>query len=103
MAYQITVDDNNNVTGYSSGDGTITGGINVDSIPEDVQANYWAYKYIDGAFVFNPDYINIVTEEQNANPQPTIADLQAKIAAMEEQNALLESCVMQLADTVYAV
>ncbi len=103
MAYQITVDDNNNVTSFSIGDGTIPNGITVDSIPDNVQANYLAYKYIDGEFVFNPDYIQIEQKEQNASPQPTIAELQTEITALKEQNTLLESCVMQLANTVFAV
>ncbi len=104
MAYQITVDDNNNVTGYSSGDGTISGGIEVTcNIPDDFTTNYLAYKYIDGEFVYNTGYVQTNTQEQNADPQPTITDLQAEITALKEQNALLESCVMQLADTVYAV
>lgn len=105
MIYQITVDDNNNVTNYSTGDGTIEGGIEVNSIPENV-TNDWdkcKYKYIGGEFVYNTGYVQTNTQEQNAGPQPTITELQAEITALKEQNTLLESCVMQLADTVYAV
>ena len=101
--FQITLDNNSNVTGYSKGDGIIPGGITVESIPDNVQANYLAYKYIEGEFVYNKDYVQIEQKEQNASPQPTIAELQTEITALKEQNTLLESCVMQLADTVYAV
>lgn len=100
---QITVDDNNNVTGYSIG-GYIPDGITVDFIPEEITNGFDAgkYKYIDGEFVYNTGYVKTETQEQNAG-QPTNADLQAEITALKEQNTLLESCVMQLADTVYAV
>ena len=103
MIYQIIIDENNLVLGYNKNCRTADG-INIDDIPEEVTTNFdvGKYKYIDGEFVFNPDYVQIEKKEQNASP-PTNADLQAEIARLNEKNDLLESCVMQLADTVYAV
>lgn len=86
MIYQITIDTDNNVTNYSIG-GLIPNGITVDSIPEDVQANWRAYKYIDGEFVFNADYVPPV--EPEPVPQPTVIELQAKINELQDSVDLL--------------
>ncbi len=80
---QITVDENNVVQACSIG-GYIEGGIDVDSIPNEVihYPNKW--KYIDGEYTENADYkepaAELTTEE--------------RLGAME--NAMQELILMQL-------
>lgn len=52
--------------------GGIEGGITVDSIPDEAQgAPIGYYKYVDGAFVVNADYV-----APSATAEPTQSDLQ---------------------------
>ena len=55
MIKQITIDENNVVTGASIG-GFIPGGIDVEEIPEEVMACPSKWKYENGKFLENPDY-----------------------------------------------
>lgn len=87
MIYQITIDENNNVTTYSIG-GLIPNGVTVDSIPEDVQANWRDYKYIDGEFVFNVDYVPPV-EPPIQTVEEKILEIQSKIDSLNESVDLL--------------
>lgn len=60
MIKQIMIDDNNIVIGYSTGNGKVAGGIEIDDIPSDFVP--YKYKYIDGEYELNPDYVE---------PEPT--------------------------------
>lgn len=75
---QIKTDSNNVITSWCTVGG-IEGGITVDSIPDEVQgAPIGYYKYIDGEFVINADYVEPETE-------PTEAEkLQAKIDSLTD-------------------
>ena len=55
MIKQITIDENNVVTGASVG-GLVTGGIDVEEIPEEVMNCPERWIYTDGNFEPNPNY-----------------------------------------------
>ena len=59
MVYQIVIDENNIITGWSIG-GYIPDGINVSEIPDYIQnskeLNKWCYSQ-DKGFYENPNYI----------------------------------------------
>ena len=80
---QITVDDNNVVQACSIG-GYIEGGIDVDSIPEEVMACPHKWCYADGVFAVNADYKEPMQE-------PTQEE---RVAALED--AMQELILMQL-------
>ena len=103
MVKQITIDENNVVTGASIG-GIIYGGIDVEEIPEEVMAcpSKWLYK--DGNFEENPDYIQ--PEEKVV---PTIEELakenelmKVQIEAQSEQMDFYEDCIAEMASVIYA-
>lgn len=71
MIKQITIDENNVVTGASIG-GFIPGGIDVEEIPEEVMSCPGKWTYKDGVFAENPDY---VTPEE----EPSFEELQEEI------------------------
>ena len=71
MVKQITIDENNVVTGASIG-GFIPDGIDVEEIPEEVMACPSKWKYENGRFSENPDYVP--PEEE-----PTFEELQEEI------------------------
>lgn len=80
---QITVDDNNVVQACSIG-GYIEGGIDVDSIPDEVMSCPHKWCYADGVFAVNADY-----------KEPTAAPTQEeRMAALED--AMQELILMQL-------
>ena len=79
---QITVDDNNVVQACSIG-GYIEGGIDVDSIPDEVMACPHKWCYTDGAFAVNADY------KETAAPTQ-----EERMAALED--AMQELILMQL-------
>ncbi len=80
---QITVDENNVVQACSIG-GYIEGGIDVDSIPNEVVVYPNKWKYIDGAYIINTDY---------AEPAAELTT-EERLEAME--NAMQELILMQL-------
>ena len=80
---QITIDDNNVVQACSIG-GYIEGGIDVDSIPDEVMACPHKWCYADGEYTENTDY-KVPTQE------PTQEE---RLEAME--NAMQELILMQL-------
>ena len=103
MVKQITIDENNVVTGASIG-GFIPGGIDVEEIPQDVMScpSKWLYK--DGNFEENPDYIQ--PEEKVV---PTIEELakenelmKVQIEAQSEQMDFYEDCIAEMASVIYA-
>ena len=76
---QITIDDNNVVTACSIG-GYIENGIDVDVIPDEVMNCPNKYKFVDGEFIINADYI----EPQLQQDTLTIDDLALAIADLAE-------------------
>ena len=78
MVKQITIDENNVVTGASVG-GYIPGGFDVEDIPQEVMScpEKWTYK--DGVFAENPDYVPPAEVEEI-----TIDDLAAAVAELAE-------------------
>ena len=71
MIKQIAVNENGVVTSASIG-GLISGGIDVDHIPQEVMACPSKWKYENGRFSENPDYVP--PEEE-----PTFEELQEEI------------------------
>ena len=53
---QILIDENNVVISAVNVGG-IPDGIEVDNMPSDCAYNPTKYKYVDGAFIENPDYV----------------------------------------------
>ncbi len=76
MKNYIFVDENNVVQICSAG-GKITGGIEVDNIPAEVWSCPQKYKYIDGVYADNPDYVA-------PSEEPTEGDDLAAIAIDHE-------------------
>ena len=103
MIKQITIDENNVVTGASIG-GFIPDGIDVEEIPEEVMACPSKWKYENGRFSENPDYIQ--PEEKVV---PTIEELakenelmKVQIEAQSEQMDFYEDCIAEMASVIYA-
>ena len=103
MVKQITLDENNVVQMCSIG-GLIEGGINVDDIPDDVMNCPSKWKYVDGEFVENPDYVEPVITDT-----PTMDDLikenemiKKQIEAQSEQMDFYEDCIAEMASVIYA-
>lgn len=71
MIKQITIDENNVVTGASIG-GYIPDGIDVEEIPEGVMACPSKWKYENSRFSENPDYVP-------PKEEPTFEELQEEI------------------------
>ena len=71
MIKQITIDENNVVTGASIG-GFIPDGIDVEEIPEEVMSCPGRWTYKDGAFAENPDYVP-------PKEEPSFEELQEEI------------------------
>ena len=80
---QITVDENNVVQSCSIG-GYIEGGIDVDSIPDEVMACPHKWCYADGTYTENDDY-------KEPTQEPTQEE---RVAALED--AMQELILMQL-------
>ena len=80
---QITVDENNVVQSCSIG-GYIEGGIDVDSIPDEVMACPHKWCYADGTYTENADY-------KEPTQEPTQEE---RMAALED--AMQELILMQL-------
>ena len=78
MIKQITIDENNVVTGASIG-GYIPGGIYVDDIPQEVMRCPGKWTYKDGVFAENPDYLPPAEVEEI-----TVDDLAAAVAELAE-------------------
>ena len=103
MVKQITIDENNVVTGASIG-GFIHGGVDVNDIPDEVMRCPGKWCYIDDEFVENPDYIQ--PEEKVV---PTIEELakenelmKVQIEAQSEQMEFYEDCIAEMASVIYA-
>lgn len=62
----ININENNVVTGYCLGDGRVADGVEVDDIPSDFAP--YKYKYIDGEYELNPDYVEPADEPENEDP-----------------------------------
>lgn len=83
MVNQITIDENNIITCCSIG-GYI-GGIDVENIPDEVMENPGKWKFIDGGFFPNEDYIEEeLSEETEETSELTLEDLALAIAELAE-------------------
>ena len=103
MVKQISVDEKNVVQCCSLG-GYIEDGIDVDDIPQDVMCCPSKWKYVDGEFVENPDYIEPVIPNT-----PTVEDLirenemiKKQIEAQSGQVGFYEGCIAGMASVVDA-
>lgn len=91
MVKQITIDENNVVTGASIG-GFIHGGFDVEEIPEEVMSCPKKWTYVNGAFKPNPNYSDNSLQLAKEN----------KIAESKEQLAeWLDTNPMQYTDGNY--
>lgn len=83
MICQIVIDDNNVITSWSIG-GYLDNGIAVDHIPDEVMGgDCGRYKYINGAFIVNPDY---------TPPEPA----PAPAVTMEQRMSATEDAVAEI-------
>ena len=98
MIKQITIDENNVVTGASVG-GIIPGGIDVEEIPEEVMSCPGRWTYKDGVFAENPDYVPPAELEEITND-----DLAMAVAELAETTAAdkleIEMAIAELAEVV---
>ena len=94
MKNYIFVDENNVVQICSAG-GKITGGIEVDNIPAEVWSCPQKYKYIDGVYADNPDYV------APSEPIGDIALLRAQIEAETDRREFIEDCITEMAAAIY--
>ena len=60
---QILIDKNNLIIGYAT-IGNIENGINIEIIPQEVQNKPMSYKYVEGKFIYDSNFIdkNVQTE-----------------------------------------
>ena len=98
MIKQITIDENNVVTGASIG-GFIHGGIYVDDIPQEVMSCPGKWTYRGGVFAENPDYV------PHSESEPiTTDDLALAVAELAETTAAdkleIEMAIAELAEVV---
>ena len=91
MVYQVTVDENNIITGWSIG-GYIPNGIDVPEIPEYIQnsneLNKWCYSQ-DKGFYENPNYTppDLITPLKESK----IAESKEKLADWLQNNPMLHT------------
>ncbi len=83
MVNQITIDESNVITCCSIG-GYI-GGIDVESIPDEVMENPGKWKFKDGGFFPNEGYVEEdVSKETEESSELTFEDLALAIAELAE-------------------
>ena len=63
----------------------------VDALPE---GNLPDYFYVDGKFIYDP-----LPKPSEPDPQPTQEE---RIKALEEENAVLLECLLEMSEIVYA-
>lgn len=79
MVKQIIIDENNVVSCCSIG-GYI-GGIDVENIPDEVMKNPCKWKYENGSFIPNEDYVE---EEFEETEELTLEDVALAVAELAE-------------------
>lgn len=79
MVNQIIIDENNVVRCCSIG-GYI-GGINIENIPDEVMNNPRKWKYENGRFIINEDYVE---EEFEETEELTLEDIALAVAELAE-------------------
>lgn len=79
MVKQIIIDENNVVSCCSIG-GYI-GGINIENIPDEVMKNPRKWKYENGGFILNEDYVE---EEFEETEELTLEDIALAVAELAE-------------------
>ena len=100
MVKQITVDENNVVRCCSMG-GYIKGGIDVEDIPTEVMLCPQAWKYVDGEFIPNEEYVE-PTESDTPDLSKELDMLKKQIEAQSEQMDFYEDCIAEMASVIYA-
>ncbi len=98
MVRQIKIDENNIVVCCSVG-GIIEGGINVDTIPDEVKACPAKWKFENGNFVPNEAYTEPAETEEL-----TVSDLALAVAELAETSASdkleVEMAIAELAEVM---
>ena len=100
MVKQITTDEKNVVKCCSVG-GYIEGGIDVEDIPDEVMACHSKWKYVNGGFIVNEEYVE-PTESDTPDLSKELDMLKKQIEAQSEQMDFYEDCIAEMASVIYA-
>lgn len=95
MKYALNIDTNNRILSACVvlPNGNYENMTQVDSLPEGKTSDYL---YIDGEYVYDPLPASAKPGEEE---EPTYEE---RIAALEEENAMLLECVLEMSEIVYA-
>ena len=77
----IKIDSNNIITAWCTVGG-IEGGLSVGNIPEEVKANCTLYKFINGEFIVNTDYVELTTTTELTQEEINL-DLDFRLTSLE--------------------
>lgn len=93
MKYALNLSEDNRVLSacFVLPNGNYDGMPIVEELPE---GDITEYLYVDGQYIHDP-----LPEPEPVEPEPTAEE---RIAALEEENAMLMECILEMSEIVYA-